>query len=86
MKWLRHWLDGGSRAIEDVLARDPRTGRFCYDDRLTIADIYLIISLDQLRALLISEAELGERIMRAARGAALCFSMAPGHEELRRAR
>jgi glutathione S-transferase len=26
MGWLTHWLDAGSRAIEDVLARDPRTG------------------------------------------------------------
>src|SRR5262249_62182244 len=33
MKWLRHWFDAGGRAIEDVLARDPRTERFCYGDR-----------------------------------------------------
>src|SRR5215467_15670777 len=39
MQWLRHWLDLASRAIEDVLARDPRTGRFCYGGRPTIADI-----------------------------------------------
>jgi hypothetical protein len=32
LKWLRHWLDAGSRAIEDVLVRDPRTGRFCCGD------------------------------------------------------
>ena len=32
MKWLRHWLDTGSRAVEDVLARGPRTGRFCCGD------------------------------------------------------
>jgi hypothetical protein len=24
MKWLTHWLDAGTQAIEDVLARDPR--------------------------------------------------------------
>src|SRR5262249_37269937 len=30
MKWLRHWLDTGSRAVEDVLARDPRTGGLCH--------------------------------------------------------
>ncbi len=39
MKWLRHWLDLGSRAIEDVLARDQCTGRFCFGGRTTIADI-----------------------------------------------
>jgi maleylacetoacetate isomerase len=32
MRWLRYWLDLGSRTVEDVLARDPRTGRFCWDD------------------------------------------------------
>ena len=35
MKWLRHRINAGSCAIEDVLARDPRTGRFCYGDRLS---------------------------------------------------
>jgi maleylacetoacetate isomerase len=45
MKWLRHWLDSGSRAIEDVLASDPRTGRFCCGDRPTIADICLVAHL-----------------------------------------
>ena len=33
------------RAIEDVLARDPRTGRFCCGDRPTIADICLVAHL-----------------------------------------
>ena len=51
MKWLRHWLDAGSRAIEDVLARDPRTGRFCYGDRLTIADICLVAHLTSAKML-----------------------------------
>ena len=30
VKWLRHWVDAGSRAVEEVLARDPRTGEFRY--------------------------------------------------------
>lgn len=41
-KWLRHWLDEGSRAIEHVLARDPRTGRHCCGNDVTLADICLV--------------------------------------------
>jgi len=43
--WVRYWLDAGSRAIEETLARDPRTGRFCCGDRPTIADICLVAHL-----------------------------------------
>jgi glutathione S-transferase len=61
MKWLRHWLDAGSRAIEDVLARDPRTGRFCYGDRLTIADICLVAHLTSAKLLCDPPATAGGR-------------------------
>src|SRR5437763_13978998 len=44
-KWLRHWLEAGSRAVEAVLARDPRTGRYCCGDRPSIADICLVAHL-----------------------------------------
>lgn len=43
--WVRHWLDAGSRAIEDVLVHDPHTGRFCCGDAPTIADICLVAHL-----------------------------------------
>ena len=43
--WVRHWLDQGSRAVEEVLARDPRTGKFCVGDRPTVADICLAAHL-----------------------------------------
>jgi maleylacetoacetate isomerase len=43
--WVRHWLDEGSRAVEEVLARDPRTGRFCVGDQPTVADICLAAHL-----------------------------------------
>ena len=43
--WVRHWLDEGSRAVEEVLARDPRTGKFCVGDQPTVADICLAAHL-----------------------------------------
>jgi len=43
--WVRHWLDTGSRAVEEVLARDPRTGKFCVGDQVTVADICLAAHL-----------------------------------------
>jgi maleylacetoacetate isomerase len=42
IKWLRHWLDAGSRVMEEMLCRDSRTGRFCYGDAPTVADVCLI--------------------------------------------
>jgi maleylacetoacetate isomerase len=41
-KWQQHWVALASQAIEDVLSRDPRTGRFCFGDELTIADLCLV--------------------------------------------
>jgi glutathione S-transferase len=51
MKWLRHWLEAGSRAVEDVLARDSRTGRFCCGERPSIADICLVAHLTSAKML-----------------------------------
>ena len=44
-QWVRHWLDAGSRAVEETLARDPRTGKFCVGDEVTVADICLAAHL-----------------------------------------
>ncbi len=44
-KWVRHWLDAGSRAVEEVLAHDPRTGKFCVGEQVTVADICLAAHL-----------------------------------------
>jgi maleylacetoacetate isomerase len=40
--WYNHWIDAGFRAIEALLARDPRTGTFCHGDRPGLADIALV--------------------------------------------
>ena len=44
-KWLQHWLDSATRAVEDLLSGDKRTGRFCYADEPTMADICLFAHL-----------------------------------------
>jgi maleylacetoacetate isomerase len=48
-KWVRHWLDTASRAVEETLARSPRAGRFCVGDYVTIADNCLAAHLTSAR-------------------------------------
>ena len=38
--WSRHGWEMG--ALEQRLARDPETGRFCHGDRPTVADVCLV--------------------------------------------
>lgn len=40
--WVQHWLDSATRTLEAQLARDPRTGRFCFGDAPTLADVCLV--------------------------------------------
>jgi maleylacetoacetate isomerase len=41
VQWIRHWVGIGLGAIEALLASDPRTGKFCHGDTVTMADICL---------------------------------------------
>ena len=40
--WYRHWMSVGLAALEEILRRRPRAGDFCFGDRPTMADLYLV--------------------------------------------
>lgn len=40
--WYRHWIDVGLTGIEGMLAGNPKTGRFCHGDQVTLADVLLV--------------------------------------------
>jgi len=42
LKWIRHWFNEGSRAIESHLAGEKDTGRYCHGDRVTLADVCVV--------------------------------------------
>ena len=42
----------GSKAVEETLARDPRTGKFCVGDQVTVADLCLAAHLTSAKVLL----------------------------------
>ncbi len=42
IKWISHWMNGASDALEAMLVADRRTGKFCLGDAPTIADICLV--------------------------------------------
>ena len=52
MKWIGHWVDLGSEAVEKTLARDVRTGKFCIGDQVTVADLCLAAHLTSAKVLL----------------------------------
>lgn len=40
--WYRHWCEHGLASVETLLAKDRRTGTFCYGEAPTLADCFLI--------------------------------------------
>ena len=48
-KWYAHWIREGLGPLEQQLASDPRTRRFCHGDSPTLADICLVPQLANAR-------------------------------------
>jgi maleylacetoacetate isomerase len=40
--WARHWLGAATETLETLLVADARTGRFCYGDTPSMADVCLV--------------------------------------------
>ena len=49
LAWQVHWMTLGFDALETMLADAPETGRFCYGDAPTLADVCLIPQLANAR-------------------------------------
>jgi maleylpyruvate isomerase len=49
--WYRHWCEQGLRALETTLARDARTGTFCFGETPTLADCCLVPQIYNARRL-----------------------------------
>ncbi len=48
-RWTRHWIALGFAALEELLAPDPATGRFCHGDAPGMADALLVPQLYNAR-------------------------------------
>ncbi|QCP48131.1 maleylacetoacetate isomerase [Trinickia violacea] len=40
--WYRHWIEAGFGTFEGRIANDSRTGKFCFGDTPTLADLCLV--------------------------------------------
>jgi maleylacetoacetate isomerase len=48
-EWYAHWIAEGFRALESMLARERRFGRFCIGDQVTMADVCLVPQIANAR-------------------------------------
>lgn len=42
IKWYHHWMAKGFKALEEMLAKDPRVKTYCYGNRVSMADLFLV--------------------------------------------
>jgi maleylacetoacetate isomerase len=42
LAWYAHWVSTGFGALEQRLANEPQTGRFCHGDAPGLADVFLV--------------------------------------------
>ncbi len=47
--WCQTWIGSGFDTLEQLLATDPRRGRFCFGDTPTVADVYLVPQVESAR-------------------------------------
>jgi len=48
-KWAQHWIDLGLAALQEMIAAQPKRGKFCFGDTATLADVCLIPQLGNAR-------------------------------------
>jgi len=41
-RWMRHWINRGFVALEQLIARHSGDGRHCYGSSVTLADVFLV--------------------------------------------
>ena len=49
LQWCASWIVSGFDALETILVNDGKSGKFCYGDRPTLADIYLVPQVESAR-------------------------------------
>jgi len=49
LTWYRYWVTTGFAALEERLAREPWTGRFCHGDTPGLADVALVPQIANAR-------------------------------------
>jgi maleylpyruvate isomerase len=47
--WAQHWIDLGLSSLEQMIAAQPKRGKFCFGDTPTLADICLVPQLGNAR-------------------------------------